>query len=212
LGPYTGYYVDVRTLSALQRPELDTSYAGEMYVEFATIAFDEPSPNSTPVRPLVTGTLVRAFGLEANGYAEISIAGSERLYVDAAALGNREELPTASESSFPAAPPNVERPSDVGQGTPPVPLGISLDGLVRPDDYPARAVRDHEEGKVAFRLEINSFGLITQCIIEQSSGSRSLDEAACRVMSSRAEFHPARDGMGNPIDGVYRSSIVWSLR
>jgi periplasmic protein TonB len=88
----------------------------------------------------------------------------------------------------------------------------SLQGLIRPDDYPAAAQRNDEQGTVRVRLTVGTNGRVTDCTVVGSSGSRSLDDATCRILRSRASFTPARDNNGNPIsDTVNAPPITWRL-
>ena len=78
-------------------------------------------------------------------------------------------------------------------------------------DYPAEAIRNGEEGTTGFELQVGTDGSVTACHILQSSGSRSLDEASCRIMQARARFSPARDQAGNPVPDIVRSRIRWVM-
>jgi len=78
-------------------------------------------------------------------------------------------------------------------------------------DYPAEARRLHQQGRVAYEMTIGFDGRPLSCRVIDSSGSPSLDEATCRIMRSRARFHPARDAFGNPTIDRIRHSINWIL-
>lgn len=93
---------------------------------------------------------------------------------------------------------------------PPVPIG-NPSNWVQMDDYPARALRNNEKGKVAFALSFDSAGKPQSCEVTSSSGSMDLDEATCRTLMARAAFRPGMDAEGRPQGGVYRSSVNWGL-
>jgi len=82
---------------------------------------------------------------------------------------------------------------------------------VRSDDYPSAALRRGEQGITGFAATVDSAGRVESCAITQSSGSVELDEATCRLVSSRALFKPATDAKGQPTLSVYRSRIRWTM-
>lgn len=94
--------------------------------------------------------------------------------------------------------------------SPPVPVK-PLHTLIAADDYPVEAIRRKEQGSVRFKLDIGSDGEVTNCSILESSGSQSLDDAACRIMAARATFTPAKDESGRPTAGFVESTIRWSF-
>jgi TonB family protein len=79
------------------------------------------------------------------------------------------------------------------------------------DDYPPGALRAEEQGTVAFDATIGADGRVTSCTVTSSSGSTSLDEATCRLITRRARFTPAKDAAGNPISSTYSSRFRWEL-
>ncbi len=87
----------------------------------------------------------------------------------------------------------------------------SLAAYVMDDDYPIDALRNNEQGTVAFALDVSPQGRVTGCTITQSSGSASLDAATCRIMRSRAAFQPARDDSGRAASDRVTSRIRWVI-
>jgi TonB family protein len=87
----------------------------------------------------------------------------------------------------------------------------NLASYISDADYPASAIRAHEQGRVSFRLIIGTDGRVSDCTITTSSGSAALDEATCRIMRSRARFTPAHDAQGNPIEDHMESGLNWIL-
>jgi protein TonB len=94
---------------------------------------------------------------------------------------------------------------------PPPPASAGSSGSTAPADYPAEALRLHQEGKVEVTLQINEAGRATACTVTRSSGAPSLDEATCRLMIDRARWKPARDEYGHPAPDVVDTSVDWHL-
>ncbi len=82
---------------------------------------------------------------------------------------------------------------------------------VTTDDYPASALRNGQQGRAGFRLDIGTDGRPSACTITQTSGSSDLDQATCRNLMRRARFNAARDLAGTPIPSSYSNSVVWRL-
>lgn len=119
-------------------------------------------------------------------------------------------------------PPPEEPPPSTSDGLPPaVAPGQPAVGRARaranlasylsPDDYPAAALRNNEQGRVAFTLDIGADGRVTACRISQSSGSAALDSATCRIMRSRARYTPARNARGAAVTDRQDASVRWVL-
>ncbi|NKJ41677.1 energy transducer TonB [Novosphingobium sp. SG720] len=104
-----------------------------------------------------------------------------------------------------AAPAVARAPAIV----PAHPLGNPGD-WVTPNDYPARALRNGENGTVGFALSYDAQGKVTACEVTASSGSADLDEVTCQSLMARAGFKPGTKG-GKPEGGVYRSSVRWQI-
>lgn len=133
-----------------------------------------------------------------------------------AAPATRPAPPLIAPSPLPPAPPplRVAPPAP----PPPPPVGpararsrANLASYVTGDDYPAEAIRNDEEGLVAFRLWVGANGRVVGCDIEQSSEAESLDEATCRIMQHRARFTPARGYRGEPVVDTVSARIRWQL-
>ena len=76
-------------------------------------------------------------------------------------------------------------------------------------DYPSEALERGEQGTTRVALTVGPAGRVTGCRISQSSGSRSLDVATCRILVSRARFAPATDADGKHIAGTHVTSLTW---
>ena len=79
------------------------------------------------------------------------------------------------------------------------------------DDYPRRAIVDEVEGSVAYRLVVSTAGRVSSCELTRPSGNRALDDATCRLLTSRARFEPASDESGAKVVGTYTGSVRWEL-
>jgi protein TonB len=103
----------------------------------------------------------------------------------------------------PPPPPRVVQKAQSAKG--------NLQGLFSPDDYPAAAMRNEEQGTTGVRLSIGPDGRITGCDVTASSGSSSLDSATCNILRRRARFTPARDSNGQASSDTYNQRITWRL-
>ena len=79
------------------------------------------------------------------------------------------------------------------------------------DDYPAEAIRSESEGTTGIKWTINTAGRVENCVVTASSGSSSLDQAACRALVRRGRYTPASDATGNPIATTSSRRVVWRL-
>jgi protein TonB len=109
----------------------------------------------------------------------------------------------------PPAPPPPPPPPHTTQHA--ISATGDLQGLFRPDDYPEAAAEANITGSTTVSLQIGTNGRITGCSVISSSGNRSLDEASCRVIQSRARFTPAKDSNGNPTTDTKTQTITWRL-
>ena len=87
----------------------------------------------------------------------------------------------------------------------------NLIAIFSADDYPSEAIRNDEQGTVAYQLQVDRRGRVSECRIKSSSGSSTLDEATCRILEDRARFEPARDRTGKRIADEYTGRIRWQL-
>ncbi len=120
---------------------------------------------------------------------------------------------------IPPAPPVIQpRPTPPPPPLPPPVRTIppqsasgNLQGLISGDDYPSQAISNEEQGTVTVSLTIGATGRVTGCRTTGSSGSRTLDSATCRILTSRARFTPARDNQGKATSGTFSQRITWRL-
>ncbi len=120
----------------------------------------------------------------------------------------------------PLPPPPVAPPPPPPPPPPPAPPRVveaarargSLQGLFRPDDYPAGASEAGDQGTTGVRLTIGPTGRVTACSVTSSSGSRALDNATCSVLRARARYEPARDQNNQPTTDTQTARITWRLQ
>lgn len=135
----------------------------------------------------------------------------------------------ATEAASPAAPANSPRETSVplpaSPATPATPAPRPTQSLARDvsprsegtwarrigASYPSRAVRRGEEGTVGVQVTVGPSGRVSDCTVTRSSGSTSLDTAACQGMRRYARFNAARDDAGNPTSSTYRTAITYRL-
>ncbi|WP_136161110.1 energy transducer TonB [Sphingomonas flavalba] len=78
-------------------------------------------------------------------------------------------------------------------------------------DYPPGAQRREEQGTSAIAWEINEQGRVENCHVTDSSGSKELDDAACRLITRRGRYKAALDQAGNPIRSTSSRRVRWVL-
>jgi TonB family protein len=83
--------------------------------------------------------------------------------------------------------------------------------LITYEDYPPAAQRDGREGTVRFEAQVDARGIVSDCVILQSSGHEDLDAATCRLVRQRARFAPGRDSDGSPVGGTYTTRVRWQM-
>jgi len=87
----------------------------------------------------------------------------------------------------------------------------NLFSYISSDDHPARAARQHQDGIVAFRLEVAPTGRVRGCTITGPSGSPDLDRAACRILIRRPRFTPALAADGSAVADSVVGTVRWRL-
>ncbi|NTS65301.1 energy transducer TonB [Sphingomonas sp. HHU CXW] len=171
----------------------------------SNVPVETPPPPDTPPPPEQTATAPASASSVTTVIPRVPTpAASSTVFVD---------LLPASPSPLPPAPIDVAPPSP--------PVTVSKASAVRAignrntwittDDYPAAALRAEDEGSVAISVQIGSDGRVTGCTVTASSGSSTLDSAACRLYQRRARFEPARDDAGAAIATSYTDRVRWQL-
>jgi len=90
-------------------------------------------------------------------------------------------------------------------------LLIQVQPIFSRDDYPAEALRRGLEGTVEVDIIVTPQGRVGSCSVVVSSGSTSLDQGTCDLITRRARYSPAKDEQGNPIEGRDHTKIRWVL-
>lgn len=97
-------------------------------------------------------------------------------------------------------------------------LAVSVDAVGAPvewltlNDYPADARKARQEGKVTFIWKVNTDRTLSDCFVIKSSGSSSLDGAACNAMMKRGRYiRAALNAAGQPVPSWDRRSVNWRL-
>lgn len=80
-----------------------------------------------------------------------------------------------------------------------------------PSDYPKTALQKEHQGEVVAILIISPAGAVTQCKVAKSSLVTELDETTCRLLKTRAKYHPALDAAGKPVQGYDVQRIRWLI-
>ena len=119
----------------------------------------------------------------------------------------------------PPAPPAPPAPPPAPPPPPPPPSqarGVQAENQNRwaaqiQGDYPSRALRANEEGTVRMQITVGTNGRVEACRVTGSSGSSTLDDAACRGMQRYARYRPALNAAGNPISASSSQSIRYVL-
>jgi TonB family protein len=77
--------------------------------------------------------------------------------------------------------------------------------------YPPGALKRGEQGRVAFRLTVETDGSIGECDVTESSGFASLDRETCEIMVRHARTKPVRNADGRTIRTTSPGHIIWKL-
>ena len=88
---------------------------------------------------------------------------------------------------------------------------MSTNGEFIARNYPLRALKAREQGKVGFRLVVESDGSLGSCDVTESSGSKSLDSETCELILRHARLTPVRNADGRAVRAVQTGYINWKL-
>lgn len=134
------------------------------------------------------------------------------------ALGLRFDESTEPVDGSSGVPEELPPPPDIaGEGGDLAPGNVSararanLANYFSADDYPAAALRNGEQGRVGFAVEVDATGRVSACRVTESSGSALLDSTTCQIIRRRARYTPARDARGAVTAGRDQASITWRL-
>jgi hypothetical protein len=102
-----------------------------------------------------------------------------------------------------AAPPEADQTSD------PKPAGHPGEWINVDKDWPGADVLKGSSGLVGFQLRISAEGKPLACTTFETSNRSELDFWTCSLMMKHAQFIPAHDATGRPVEGVYRNLVRW---
>ncbi len=88
---------------------------------------------------------------------------------------------------------------------------FGLVSIFRTSDYPSGALSRREQGTAAVRFWIGTNGKASDCRIVETSGSATLDQQTCDVITRRARYMPARVKSGEPVASIGFQRIRWEL-
>jgi protein TonB len=126
------------------------------------------------------------------------------------AITTVREAPPPPPVIIPVARPPAPPPPPPPQQANPTPKGRPQNWVTN-NDYPSRALREEEQGTTRFSVSVNTEGRVASCTVTGSSGHDDLDQAVCRLITSRARFNPAKDSNGQPMTGTWASSFRWEI-
>ncbi|MCY7340211.1 MAG: energy transducer TonB [Sphingomonas bacterium] len=118
-------------------------------------------------------------------------------------LGAALQTTTVVLPSVPPVPPIAEQQNDGGTH----PQLLSLREVFSLHSYPVEALINKEQGIAKARVSVDAAGRLTDCRIEQSSGSAIIDRETCAALRARARFAPGLDAKGHRINSTL---LVWA--
>ena len=77
--------------------------------------------------------------------------------------------------------------------------------------YPYAALQRGEQGRVGFELTVDRQGMLTSCVVTESSGHANLDRETCEFLVKYAKLKPVRDAEGRTATAVQQGFINWQL-
>ena len=107
--------------------------------------------------------------------------------------------------------PTITSSVAIANADPKQSVRISANGEFIADHYPVRALRAREQGRVGFRLVVESDGTLGTCDVTESSGSKSLDNETCELILRYARLTPVRNADGRAVRAVQNGYINWKL-
>jgi periplasmic protein TonB len=114
-------------------------------------------------------------------------------------------------SLFLAAIPVLTSSASIANADPEQSVRMSNNGEFIARNYPLRALKAREEGKVGFRLVVESDGSLGSCDVTSSSGSKALDNETCELILRHARLNPVRNADGRAVRAVQNGYINWKL-
>ena len=97
------------------------------------------------------------------------------------------------------------------RGATALPRLTNLAGLFGPDDYPADALAQSREGRVAAEVTVEADGRASGCRVRTQSGTPSLDAVTCAKLLRIGKYEPARDPEQRLVRGTLTTRVAWTL-
>lgn len=120
--------------------------------------------------------------------------------------------------TVPTPPPVIHQEAPPAPPPPPKPVISQAAGAkgdpaqwITNDDYPPGAMREGREGVTKISWQINEQGKVENCQVTGSSGSPDLDDTACRLITRRGKYAPAKDQNGQPVRSTASRSVRWQI-
>ncbi len=121
-------------------------------------------------------------------------------------------IATGSEGTATHSPPLPPEPKPTPLFTPKGAVPVNAPGSwATTNDYPARDLREGNQGRVGFTLAISNSGKVQSCVVTSSSTFAGLDKATCDLVARRARFRAATDESGAAVAGSYSGAIRWTI-
>ena len=109
--------------------------------------------------------------------------------------------------SVPPLPPIAEQQSDGGTH----PRLLNMREVFSLESYPAEALLNKEQGLTTARVSVDAAGRLTECRIEQSSGSAIIDRETCAALRAKARFAPGLDANARRINSTLLVRVEWVM-
>ena len=88
------------------------------------------------------------------------------------------------------------------------PAKVKLAGIFTDEDFPAEALKRHQEGTGRFLLLIDQAGKVANCNVIKSVGYPIFDAKSCAIIAERGKFQPALDAKGKPVRSMFESQTI----
>lgn len=85
-------------------------------------------------------------------------------------------------------------------------------GRLSVDDFPEGLIGPGERASVGVRYVVEADGRVSSCQVERGSGFAEVDAMACRLISARFRFRPARDRTGQAVRSTVVETHTWFNR
>lgn len=84
-----------------------------------------------------------------------------------------------------------------------------IKGKMSESDLPEGLLAPGTEASVGVRYYVNVDGSVSGCVAERPSGYPAIDAMACRLITQRFRFRPAKDRAGRPVRSIIVETHTW---